>query len=503
MQGILDAVNFKVFVYKDQHDIDFIHKNVDKISVWEIICILNRNKDRYLVECLDKRSSYKDFYIGYFVEMLNTIRGMITKNVEYIGESLFKKIFYLVPGRGSYHNDLKYSFIGRFNIEKIKGYNYQWTGVKKPLPEFFEIKEIYTKFPKSYNIPIYYISVENLEYFTKTHFNEIHGTLPEPVLDAIVSKSGKGYKWNFKYLAIYSKKLFRYYPKEDWPKRSLLNVCEKDLLENRNEVDWDYLSSNRRFSLGFIKNNDLPWNWENLQNNKHLQFNFANHFHTKINKITNIDKVDYKLLNMDNHGFLEIVEKCKLDFEFVDKYKSIIDFNRLSFNYSIHQKIVDKYSNENWNWENISKYLRMNSKFIVKHKDKLNLNLLTTNKNLPLELVEKLNLRYIDNVVIYNKKINDGFLKSIDKSYYGILVNNKYVSNKFILDNYKHFQIHALKHYTFTYNQILDLVLKNVEVNFYTKMFKKLNLKYPYYTTKFIMYMVLGETVHDIFSYIQ
>jgi hypothetical protein len=167
------------------------------------------------------------------------------------------------------------------------------------------------------------------------------------------------------------------------------------------------LETNANIDITFIKTFEkyiiTKQNWNNLSNNPHITLETVKHFHDKpwnyTNLLDNINPITYDMLSFFekkiNNNFILYRHLLynysrKLPFNIIEKYIHNIDFRLNLTNINIPFELLKTYSNQYWNWHNISIYTNFTIEMLEYFSDKpLDWNAISCHSTIPLDIIEK------------------------------------------------------------------------------------------------------------------
>ena len=186
---------------------------------------------------------------------------------------------------------------------------------------------------------------------------------------------------------------------------------------------------------------------------------------------------------------------------FYKKYIHDLNLNKLSQNYSLPLEIVYQFPNLNWNWQNLSKNKFITIKFIIDYKNKpLNWSFLTLHTNILVEdILETLDLHWNIDLISLNKNItNNIILNNLDFPWvlhYLIQNENLNIAIKKLLIHRDLQQSDLLEYCNIYMN--LDIQLHNTNIDYDKNIRKLLNLN----EFNLIFDLDITENKHILYEY--
>ena len=212
--------------------------------------------------------------------------------------------------------------------------------------------------------------------------------------------------------------LLKKYPNAHWNWKNLSQFTNftMEMLEyfSNKPLDWCSISSYSKIPLDIIeKNLNKPWNFYSLSMYRPLTLNF-------------IEK-----LHLDEHVRWAGISKLSyITLEFFEKYYDRLNVDNLSENVNLSLEVVEKYNHLNWQLNRLSHNPVITLEFIENHQDfKWDWYEIAENPNITLEFIEK----HIDedwnwDEISKNPNITLDFIeKYIDKINFDVLSGNEFI----------------------------------------------------------------------------
>jgi len=136
-----------------------------------------------------------------------------------------------------------------------------------------------------------------------------------------------------------------------------IKLSEEFIREYSDNLNWDYISAYQELSSEFMNEFKDKLNWELISSNQVLPYEFI---------VNNIDRLNLNSI-LEEQGMNELSENI-IEYGLENK---IFDIDKV-IKYSIVScDLLEKYSNEITNWNDVCKFQELTKDFIYKHiKDK-------------------------------------------------------------------------------------------------------------------------------------
>jgi hypothetical protein len=167
---------------------------------------------------------------------------------------------------------------------------------------------------------------------------------------------------------------------KSWDWKILSGKFDFEIIKNNPRLPWDLdsVSYNKKVTWSIIINNlEYPWNWNVLSNNKNISWTLLQ---------------TYPILNNKLNWFIIYSNPYQVDIAIIENNPGKPwNWNNLSYHPNLKVDFIDKYKNENWNWDAIALNNSncITADFILNNFDKFNINKLHRNYYLTLEIIDK------------------------------------------------------------------------------------------------------------------
>jgi len=232
--------------------------------------------------------------------------------------------------------------------------------------------------------------------------------------------------------------LFKKYPNKQWNWENISygTIFTKEIFEyfSNKPLNWNIISYYSKIPLDIIeKNLNKPWNWYLLSENTPLSLDI-------IEKIHLSENLSWKYISKLSYITLDFFEKY---YRF-DDGNNRLDINNLSQNINLSLEVVEKYNYLDWNWTFLSCNPIITLEFIEKHMDFMwDWNEITKNSNITFEFIEK----HIDEDIDWyeiskNPNITLEFIeRNIDKIDFNGLSGNEFIYHNKLVKKHARIQL--------------------------------------------------------------
>ena len=174
--------------------------------------------------------------------------------------------------------------------------------------------------------------------------------------------------------------------------------------QNKNILDWFWISGNQKLSEDFIREFKDKVIWYSISTRQNLSEEFIREFKDKVDwrNISYSQKLseDFIRENKDQVSWYYISTKQKLSEDFIREFQDQVDWFKICHYQTLSEGFIREFQDKvNWNY--ISIYQKLSEEFIREFKNKVKWIYISTFQNLSEEFIKEFNLKVPETCWLY------------------------------------------------------------------------------------------------------